>query len=59
MEEFDIDIVHCPKRQHGNVYGLPRAYKGAGDVLEDDGFLDAIIMIINVKEMFDECQKTI
>jgi len=50
MEEFDIDIVHHPKRQHGNVDGLTRAYEGVGDVLVDDDFLDAVIMAINVEE---------
>jgi hypothetical protein len=47
MEEFDIEIVHHPKRWHDNVDGLTRAYEGVGDVLEDDDFPDATIMIIN------------
>jgi hypothetical protein len=46
MEEFYIDIVHCPERRHGNV-GLTRAYKGVGDVSENDDFLDVTIMTIN------------
>jgi hypothetical protein len=50
MEEFDIDIVHRPGRWHGNVDGLTRAYKGVGDVSEDDDFPDATIMSINVEE---------
>ncbi len=54
MQEFDIDIVHRPKRQHDNVDGLTRAYEGVGDVSEDDNFLDAIIMIINVDETFEK-----
>ncbi len=49
MEEFNINIVHCPERQHDNVDGFIRAYEGVGDVLKDDDFLDAIIMTINVK----------
>ncbi len=43
MEEFDIDIVHHPKRQHGNVDGLTRTYEGMGDVSKDDDFSDAAI----------------
>jgi len=50
MEEFDIDIVHRPRRQHGNVDGLTRAYEGVGDVLEDDDFSNATIMSINAEE---------
>jgi hypothetical protein len=50
MEEFDINIIHRPGGQHGNVDGLTRAYEGLGDVLEDDDFLDATIMTINVDE---------
>jgi hypothetical protein len=50
MEEFDIDIVHRLGRRHGNVNGLTRAYKGVGDVSEDDDFQDTTIMTINVKE---------
>jgi hypothetical protein len=57
MEEFDIDIVHCPKRQHGNVYGLIRAYEGMGDVSEDDDFPHATIMTIN--ETLKKYQKII
>jgi hypothetical protein len=49
-EEFDIDIVHRPRRRHGNVDGLTRVYKGVGDVLEDDDFSNVAIMSINVKE---------
>jgi hypothetical protein len=54
MEEFDIDIVHRPGRQHGNVDGLTRAYEGMGDVSEDDDFLDAAIMTINAEEAPEE-----
>jgi len=52
MEEFDIDIVHCPKRRHANVDGLTRAYEWVGDVLEDDDFLNATLMTVNAKGMF-------
>jgi hypothetical protein len=52
MEEFDIDIVHCPKRRHANVDGLTRAYEWMGDVLEDDDFLNATLMTVNAKGMF-------
>ncbi len=34
MEEFDFDIVHCLRRQHGNIDGLTRAYEGVGDVFK-------------------------
>jgi hypothetical protein len=47
MEEFDIDIVHRPRRQHDNVDGLIKAYKGVSDVLEDDDFPNVAIMIFN------------
>jgi len=47
MEKFDINIVHHPIRQHGNVDGLTRAYEGMGDVSEDDNFPDAAIMTVN------------
>jgi hypothetical protein len=50
MEEFDIDIVHRPRRQHGNVDGLIRAYEGVGDASKDDDFSNATIMTINVEE---------
>jgi hypothetical protein len=59
MEEFDIDIVHHPRRRHDNVDGLTRAYEGVGDVLEDDDFLDVVIMTINLKEVPKEYRKTI
>ncbi len=61
MEEFDIDIdiVHHPGRQHGNVDGLTKTYKGVGDVLEDDDFPDAAIMAINVKKTLEEYQEII
>jgi hypothetical protein len=51
MEEFDIDIVHCSRRRHGNVDGLTMAYEGMGDVLENDDFRDATIMTINVENV--------
>jgi hypothetical protein len=54
MEEFDIVIIHCPGRWHGNVNGLIRAYEGVGDVSEDDDFPNVIIMIINVEEALEE-----
>jgi hypothetical protein len=59
MEEFDIDIVHRPGRRHGNVDGLTRAYKGVGDVLWDDNFLDATIMAINAEEALEEYREII
>ncbi len=54
MEEFDIDIVHRPGRWHGNVDGFTRAYEGVGDVLEDDDFPNAAIMVINAKKTLEE-----
>jgi hypothetical protein len=54
-----FDIVHCPGRWHGNVYGLTRAYKGVGNVSKDDDFPYVIIMTINAEEMFEEYQKII
>jgi hypothetical protein len=58
MEEFDIDIIHHPRRQHGNVDGLTRAYEKMGDVLEDDDdFLDVIIMTINIEKTFEKYQE--
>ncbi len=59
MEEFDFDVIHHPKRWHGNVDGLTRAYEGLGDVLEDDDFLDIKIMTINAKKVLEEYQKII
>jgi len=59
MEEFDIDIVHRPRKRHGNVDGLTRAYEEVGDVSEDNDFRDAIIMTINAKKMFEEYQEII
>jgi hypothetical protein len=59
MKEFDIDIVHRPRRRHGNVDGLTMAYEGVGDVLEDDEFLNATIMTINIEEMLKEYQEII
>jgi len=59
MEEFDIDIVHHPRRRHDNVDGLTRAYKGVGDVLWDDNFLDAAIMAINAEEALEEYREII
>jgi hypothetical protein len=56
MEEFDIDIVHHPRRRHDNVDGLTRTYEGVGDVSEDDDFLDATIIAINVEEAPEEYQ---
>jgi len=49
MEEFDINIVHRPGRQHDNVDGLTKTYEGVGDVLKDDDFPDATIMSINAE----------
>jgi len=54
MEEFDIDIVHRPRRRHGNVDGFTRTYEGVGDVSEDDDFPDVVIMAINVEEAHEE-----
>jgi hypothetical protein len=59
MEEFDIDIVHRPKRRHGNVDGLTRAYEGWGDVSKDDDFPNAIIMSINAEKAPEEYQEII
>jgi hypothetical protein len=59
MEEFDIDIIHRPRRRHGNVDGLTRAYKRMGDVLEVDDFPDAAIMSINAEETPEEYRKII
>jgi hypothetical protein len=59
MEEFDIDIVHRPRRHHGNVDGLTRAYKGMGDVSEVDDFLDAATMSINAEKTLEEYQEII
>ncbi len=59
MEEFDIDIVHRPGRQHGNVDGLTRAYKGVSDVSEDDDFPDVTIMTINADELPEQYQEII
>jgi hypothetical protein len=59
MEEFDIDIVHRPGRRHGNVDGLTRAYKGVGDVSEDEDFPDVAIMSINAKEAPEEYREII
>jgi len=59
MEEFDIDIVHHPKRRHGNVDGLKRAYEGVGDVSENDDFSDAAIMTINGSEVPKEYREII
>jgi hypothetical protein len=51
MEEFDIDIIHHPSKQHGNVDGLTRAYEGVSDVSKDDNFPDVAIMTIIADEM--------
>jgi hypothetical protein len=59
MEEFDIDIVHCPGKRHSNVDGLTRAYEGVGDVSEDDDFPDVAIMTINAKEAPEEYREII
>ncbi len=59
MEEFDIDIVYRPRRRHGNVDGLTRAYEGVGDVSEDDDFSDVVIMSINVEEAPEEYREII
>jgi len=59
MEEFDIDIVHCPRRWHGNVDGLTKAYEGVGDVSEDDDFPNATIMTINAEGAPEEYREII
>jgi hypothetical protein len=59
MEEFDIDIVHCLGRWHGNVNGLTKGYERLGDVSKDDDFQDAAIMTINVEEAPEEYRKII
>jgi hypothetical protein len=40
MEEFDIEIVHHPRRWHGTIDGFTKAYEGMGDVSKDDDFYD-------------------
>jgi hypothetical protein len=59
MEEFNIDIVHRPRRRHGNVDGLTRAYEGVGNVLEDENFPNAAIMAINADETLEEYREII
>jgi hypothetical protein len=59
MEEFDIDIVHRPRRRHGNVDGLTRAYKGVGDVSENYDFSDVAIMSINAKKTLEKYREII
>jgi len=59
MEEFDIDIVHLPGRRHGNVDGLTKAYERMANVSEDDDFLDATLMTINVERTPKEYQEII
>ncbi len=59
MEEFGINIIHRPRRWHGNVDGLTRAYEGLGDVSEDDDFPDVAIMSIDVEEALEEYQEII
>jgi hypothetical protein len=59
MEEFDIEIVHCPKRRHGNVYGFMKAHKIVGYVSKGDDFPDVTIMTINVEEAPEEYKKII
>ncbi len=54
MEEFDIDIVHRPRRRHDNVDGLTRAYEGMGNVSKDDDFLNLTIMTINAEKTLKE-----
>jgi hypothetical protein len=58
MEKFDIDIVHSPRRRHGNVNGLIRAYKGMGDVSKYDDFQDATIMTINAEKCLKNIEKS-
>jgi len=59
MEEFDIDIVHLPGKQHDNVDGLTKTYEGMANVLEDDDFLDATLMTINADRTPKEYQEII
>ncbi len=59
MEEFDIDIVHHPGRQHGNVDGLTKAYEGVRDVSKDDDLPDATIMTINANEVLEKYREII
>jgi hypothetical protein len=58
MEEFDIDIVHHPGRQHGNVDGLTRAYEGVGDVSKDDDFSNAAICPLMQKKHLKNIKKS-
>jgi hypothetical protein len=59
MEEFDIDIVHRPRRGHGNVDDLTRAYERVGDVSKDDNFPNVVIMTINADEVLEKYRKII
>jgi len=59
MEEFHIDIVHRPRRRHGNVDGLTRVYEGMGDVSKEDDFPDATIMSINTEQAPEEYREII
>jgi hypothetical protein len=45
--DIDIDIIHHPRRRHGNVNGFTRAYEGVGDVSKDDDFLNVTIMFFS------------
>jgi hypothetical protein len=54
MKEFDIDIIHHPKRWHDNVDGRTSAHKRMGDVSKDDDFPYATIMTINVEEKLED-----
>jgi hypothetical protein len=58
IEVFEINIVHCLGRQHGNVDGLRKAYEGVGDVSKDDDFLDATIITINAKKCMKNIKKS-
>jgi hypothetical protein len=59
MEEFDIDIVHRPRRWHGNVDGLTRTYEGMRDVSEDDDFPNVAIKSINAEEALEKYREII
>jgi len=59
MEEFDINIIHLPRKRHGNVDGLTKTYERMANVSEDDDFLDATLMTINAERTPKEYREII
>ena len=49
LQEFDLEIVHRAGTKHGNVVFLSRMEKEVGVVSEDDDFLDAKLMSIDIE----------